>query len=306
MTVASYPPSSSPPDGLPPLDDPYFVAPAPAPPRERASFLAGASVLTAIFLGPVGAIAAIVFGWAARREIAASGKQKSAALATIGMALGVLLSIAWGAGLSLLIWETHYRDAPVAYDPEPADREPDPPAHSPPSHAATTPSASADPGPAGTVPKSTVAKKLGVITVVDVGVATSTLGEELAKQRAEAASAGEQLLVMTTKEPCAPCRGFDDSLRDPLVQTALAKVRLVRVDVDVFRDDLEQLKIPSARIPGFYLLSLDLTPKDGIDGGEWDDDIPQNIAPVLGAFVRGKYTTRRQTWQPLPGTGIRL
>ena len=43
-----------------------------------------------------------------------------------------------------------------------------------------------------------------------------------------------------------------------------------------------------------------------IHGGEWDDDIPPNIAPVLGAFVRGKYGTRRYPWQPLPGSGMRL
>ena len=90
------------------------------------------------------------------------------------------------------------------------------------------------------------------------------------------------------------------------MQTALTKVRLVRVDIEVFRDDLEAMKVPRKYIPGFYLLSLDLTPRDGINGGEWEEDIPPNIAPVLGAFVRGKYTARKQVWQPLPGSGIKL
>jgi hypothetical protein len=132
------------------------------------------------------------------------------------------------------------------------------------------------------------------------------LSDELAKQRAEALAAGEHLLVMTTKDACNPCRGVDRALKDPLLQTALTKTRIVRVDVDVFRDDLDALHIPSKRIPGFYLLSPDLTPSDGIDGGEWDDDIPPNIAPVLGAFMRGVYKTRRQAWQPIPATGISL
>ncbi len=30
---------------------------------------------------------------------------------------------------------------------------------------------------------------------------------------------------------------------------------------------------------------------------EWDDDIPRNIAPVLGNFVRGRYTKRREQWR---------
>jgi hypothetical protein len=111
---------------------------------------------------------------------------------------------------------------------------------------------------------------------------------------------------MTTRDPCAPCRGVDRSLGDPLVQTGLRGARLVRVDIDVFREDLDELKIPYHAIPGFFLLSLDLTPRDGINGGEWDEDIPRNIAPVLGAFIRGQYTTRREPWKPLPRSGMRL
>ena len=40
--------------------------------------------------------------------------------------------------------------------------------------------------------------------------------------------------------------------------------------------------------------------------GEWDDDIPVNIAPVLGPFVRGNLTKRREPWHPPPGSGIAL
>ncbi len=53
-------------------------------------------------------------------------------------------------------------------------------------------------------------------------------------------------------------------------------------------------------------LGVNLTPRDGIDGGEWDDDIAQNIAPVLGAFVRGKYPARREAWKAVRGSGMRL
>jgi hypothetical protein len=111
---------------------------------------------------------------------------------------------------------------------------------------------------------------------------------------------------MTTRAACEPCRGVDESLRDPRIQAALAGVRLVRVDIEVFHEDLDALRIPSDRIPGFFLLAPDLNPRDGVDGGEWDDDIPVNIAPVLGAFVRGAYSSRREPWKPLPASGVTL
>ena len=79
-------------------------------------------------------------------------------------------------------------------------------------------------------------------------------------------------------------------------QEALADVRLVRIDLHVFRDELAGLKMATDLYPGFFLLGPDMRPRDGIHGGEWDEDIARNIAPVLSAFVKGKYTQRRQDW----------
>ena len=168
-------------------------------------------------------------------------------------------------------------------------------------------SAPAVPLPGAGVPKNTTLRREGTMTVVEVGVSVSALDQELAKQRAEAVAAGETVLVMTNRtENCKPCDDISASLRDPRMQSALAKVRLVRVDVHVFQEDLEQLRIPSRRIPSFFLLSVDLTPRDGIDADEWDANVAANMAPVLGAFVRGKYVVRRQQWRPLPATGVSL
>ena len=54
------------------------------------------------------------------------------------------------------------------------------------------------------------------------------------------------------------------------------------------------------------VVPLDLFPQDAIDGGEWDADVPENIAPVLGAFVRGTYKTRREPWKPPRSKGVTL
>ena len=114
------------------------------------------------------------------------------------------------------------------------------------------------------------------------------------------------MLVMTTVATCAPCAAVLDALPDPRMQSALKHVRLVRVYAEVFRDDLDSLQIPREHVPGFFVLGPDLRPRDGIDGGEWDDDVAANMGPVLDGFVRGALPRRRTPWQALPGAGMRL
>jgi hypothetical protein len=296
-------PTNSAPDAepdLPPLPDPFLSPRAGAPSaRVHVSGLA-VTAIVALLLGPLGAVAAIVFGWAARRQITHSeGRITGRTLANAGLAAGVLATVGWGAALSLVIFR-HRMDPPP---PPPIAFVTEPPSLP---HAAPAKPHASEPPPGGTVPRETTVHHEGKITVVDVGVDAMTLERELAKQRAEAAKTGEKVLVMLTSDRCEPCRGVDASLSSLLMQTALAHVRLVRVDIDVFKDDLDTLKMPHDRYPAFFLLNVDLTPKDGIDGGEWDEDVAQNIAPVLGAFVRGKYAQRRQQWHPLPGSGVQL
>ena len=100
---------------------------------------------------------------------------------------------------------------------------------------------------------------------------------------------------------CRPCLGVAASLADPKMQRALEKVRLVRVDVSDFRDDLLQLGMTAKLVdlmPTFILLDVDLSPLDAVSGGEWDDDTADNIAPVLNQFARGTLTKRREHWTP--------
>ena len=290
------------PDPYVPLPPPPGVPPPP-PPRAIRSGLALSAVLSALLLGPVGAILAVLFGWYARREIEASGGRRSGhGLATLGMALGLILTPVWGGLLSYLAW-TQALHADAARTRELAD-SPDPTVPAPPP---ITPRAAAPPVPAlPAVPPRTTVEREGRITLVELGRSTASLSDELARQRAQAGTARETLVVMTTGARCEPCRGVDRALSDPLMQTALAAVRLVRVDGDLFHEDLDSLRMPHDRIPGFFLLAPDLTPRDGIDGGEWDDDIAANMAPVLGAFVRGKYAERRTRWRPVPGSGVSL
>ena len=90
------------------------------------------------------------------------------------------------------------------------------------------------------------------------------------------------------------------------MQTAMAQVRLVRIDVDAFEEDLTTLKIPHEKLPGFFLLALDLHPRDGIEADEWATDKVTNVAPILHAFVREKYVERRRVWRPVQENHLRL
>jgi hypothetical protein len=284
------------------LADPYALPPTPeGEPSLRTPRLALFSVLAALLLGPVGAVLGIVLGWQARRKLEGSEGRRPVGhwLATAGLALGVLMTLAWGfVGAYVFITDRHRADP---QPPEATLREPREPLPRP-----GTSASPSDATPTWMPPRMTHVETVGTIRVVDIGLSVSSLANELAQQRAQATKAGETLMVMTTAVTCDPCRGVDGALRDPRMKAALARVRLARVDRDAFEEDLDRLHIPTDRFPGFFLLSPDLTPNDGVDGGEWDEDVAANIAPVLGAFARGTYRVRRQRFHTVPSFGITL
>jgi len=293
------------PTELPPLSDPYLRVPR-SPHQKPLSTLALTSILAPFVGGPLGSVAAIVFGWAARRELDGVGTQRRGyVLATLGMGLGICLTVAWGAAIAFGVWTMEQRTEAQLDSIANVVTVGDTPR--PPEGAVEAAEPALPPSKAVPVfQKETAVHKEDNVTIVDVGVSVSSLSQELAKQRAAAASAGETIVVMTTKSECVSCRSLSTSLGHPLLQTALARVRLVRVDIDAFDEDLTGLKMPHERVPSFFLLAPDLYPRDAIDGGEWDEDVPANMAPVLGAFVRGKYETRRQSFEPIQNGGIKL
>jgi hypothetical protein len=139
----------------------------------------------------------------------------------------------------------------------------------------------------------------GAIEVIDVGASSASLTDVLAAQRLVGEAKKQKLMLVLVGRRCEPCNGFDDSLRHPLMQRALADVRVVRVDLDVFKEELRRLRLPTNLYPAFFMLGDDLRPIDAIHGGEWDDDVAENMAPVLGAFVRGELRERRHfDWSP--------
>jgi hypothetical protein len=242
----------------------------------------------------LGGILAIVLGLAARGEIArASGRESGTGLATTGIVLGGLnlasLVIATAVGIAMLAGSTTSSGLAPRPSPAPGLR---------------APPVIAGPAPSPVAPRIEVSHEhgtretaLGKIRLVDVNAGAASLRQALLEQRQAAQSAKETLLVFVAAPNCLPCNGVALSLREPAMQTALAGVRLVRLDASEFSAELAALGIPTETVPGFALLGESLRPSDFVHGGEWDADVAANISAVLGPFVRGKYLTRRHPYQ---------
>jgi len=259
---------------------------APAPPAPTSAMAITALVLGILgwmCFGPIAGIAAMIVGALALWDIRASrGKKSGAILAWVGLSSGAATCLLFAAVIGFF-FHTLHRTAPAL---PPTSFTPSPPSTSlpapPPSSTATE-----------TREVRTVETHVGKITVVDIGEQESSLPSALRQQRLIAEREKQLLVLQTTSTECRPCQGVAAALSAPAMQTALASVRLVRTDVHIFSQELDELGVPSELIPGFFLLGTDLTARDGIHGGEWDDDVVDNIAPVLKEFVRGTLTRRR-------------
>jgi hypothetical protein len=288
------------PDSGPPIADPY-VARFPHG-GARTSGYAVASLVSSLLgyvcLPAIGGLAGVVLGIAARSQIQREpGKLEGGGLALAGIALGAINAVATVLGAAALLAfvataETSHSSPPPAVVPAgpvaaPAPLLPPSPAPAP--KAAKKGAASRDTG--------VVVTEIGGLTLVDVGRDVASLRGELRKQQKAAAKSEQTLLLWLVAPDCKPCNGVAASLSDPKLQEALTGIRVVRLDVRDFGVELSFLGVPIRKIPGFVLLGPDHRPVDYVHGGEWDDDIADNIAPVLGKFVRGKYAVRRDHWR---------
>ena len=260
-----------------------------------AIFALVASLLGYFCIAGVGGAIGIVLGLIARSEITKSeGRESGRGLAHTAVALGVvnltLSIVGLGVLIAMMVTETHpsSTSSPVAVTP---------PGFLPPPAPVTPP-------PAKSVPHKREAKSsralgtevttVGAIEVVDI---SGDFEGEVETQRHAADAAGETLVLWVVVRDCKPCDGVAASLTSPLLQKALGKTRLLRVDRDDYQIELERLGIPTKKIPGFALLDGRSHVRDFIHGGEWGADTAVNIEPVLGKFVHGGYRQRRDQWQ---------
>jgi hypothetical protein len=135
---------------------------------------------------------------------------------------------------------------------------------------------------------------IGSIRVVDLdATAHATFRQQLESEYHRASSAHQILVVMTSKRRCDVCDEIAASLPDARMQSALAHVEIVRVDVDDFAEELHAGGMLEDTLPWFYKMDSALHPVDAVSAGEWAENVPENMAPVLGSFVAGTLKMRR-------------
>jgi hypothetical protein len=258
----------------------------------------GTSIAGFVCFWGIGGVLGIALGFAAKGAIERSdGRLTGGTLAVLGIALGALNVFVTGlAFVGLALWDFRFTgSASTAPTATPSI------AIAPTAAPVPSPTRSAPQGPAASGRSSrehgTIATTVGKIHLVDLAPEDGLLAKQLEAELTNAEHAHEHLVLWTIRGDCKPCDGVAAALPDRRMQRALSDVRLVRVDVRDFAIELERLRVPIQSVPGFSLLGPESRVVDYVHGGEWDDDVAANIAPVLSEFVRGRYVKRRHPWR---------
>ena len=246
---------------------PYATPPAPPSGRSdnRAIGALVLGVLSMTCLGFLAGIPAIVLGAMSRKEI----DRSQGALTGGSIAAGGIVTGLFGTGISLIVLVTLLSGAVEAVNaPEPRTESP------------------------LRVPVAAGTRSYGSLDVVDLDT-KSTLKAQLTQITQSALAKNRTVVLQTYVRSSKECAEVAAALPDTRMQRALTNVTLVRVDIDVFEDELKAMRVETDAAPWFYKLDAHAHPTDAISADEWDANIPENMAPVLADFARGTLGSRR-------------
>ncbi len=136
-------------------------------------------------------------------------------------------------------------------------------------------------------------RSYGSLDVVDIVPAKETLRAQLVAIAESAATKSHIVIVQTYARSSRECADVAAALADKRVQRALANVTLVRVDIEAFGPELDPMRVETESAPWFYRLDRYAIPTDAISADESDENVPENIAPILSEFARGTFGSRR-------------
>ena len=263
----------------------------PKPPSEGKAVLALVLGILSFFICGLTGIPAIVLGFSAKSDIRASGGMVGGGgMATAGIITGFAGTAMTMLTIGMIVFSMMLGARAATSPTASSGASPGASPHRAASRGAPASSAGPAAGARATPGPTTV----GTVRVVDLDPdAKETFHQQLADEYKRAASAKQMVLVMTSAKWCTVCREFEDALPDPRMQTALANVAIVRVDIEDFDAELKSEGMLEASLPWFYKVDGTLRPVDAISAGEWDDNVPENMAPVLKSFVTGTLRARR-------------
>jgi len=136
----------------------------------------------------------------------------------------------------------------------------------------------------------------GLIELVDVGDDTPRFAEFVAQQAGAAYEKKQICLLVTMVPQCPGCASLGYALSRGSLLNSLGRVRIVRLDLDEFEEELRNLHLPIDRVPGFIRLDRLGKAVDFLDAGEWNTNDPAEYAPIIEAFLQGRLKLRRHPW----------
>jgi len=140
-------------------------------------------------------------------------------------------------------------------------------------------------------PKQTERTEFDGFTVVRLLPGNGDLQAMLADEAQKATAQGLLPVVEFDATWCPPCRAIESALneKNDLMLKAYNGTYIIKLDVDEWEwDDGRIQNFAFEGIPVYF--KLDENGKqtgEVIDGGAWNEDIPENIAPVMDKFFHG-------------------
>jgi thiol-disulfide isomerase/thioredoxin len=121
-----------------------------------------------------------------------------------------------------------------------------------------------------------------VATIIEVDAQAGPLSEQLTVIAARAKKEGRVAAVELWAGWCAPCKKLDKLIAAGTIGDALRGAILVRVDVDMFDDELNELGFRSPQIPSFYRVDGRGKPiGKPLAGGDWGERDAKYIDAAL-------------------------
>jgi thioredoxin 1 len=97
--------------------------------------------------------------------------------------------------------------------------------------------------------------------------------------------APRQAVVYFYADWCGPCRRFRESLTSKQVADAMQQATLVKINVDNYQELVAAYGINA--IPAFVKLDAQGGVVASISSDKWQEDTPENVAPVMHELVIG-------------------
>ncbi|WP_055446183.1 thioredoxin family protein [Lacinutrix mariniflava] len=118
------------------------------------------------------------------------------------------------------------------------------------------------------------------VEIIEFGLGTNYTLNELINDQI---SKSKVPIVYFYADWCAPCKKFSKALKNTLLKQTLNKTVLIKVNVD----NNEELAISYSvsAIPTFIKAGKNGVVKASITSGEWKEDIPENIAPIMSKLI---------------------